>query len=657
MGSEETTRERSEMEDGITILKHKHDLIKRYFLNSSLLVNNMGLRCVKTVIPGKEIEKNSSFYVFNLEGFFDIENGFYFNLQELLKTIIILEKSKYNIKSYEELEYILQAAEVLNFLICSPHLDEFKTKFYNKENKGEKKMKSKKDIPTKETIKNNIGKFAIIFQEFIYTDNNSIITFSFLLRSFVKKLDKFFPNILKGTNNHFKKELNFLKKIIPFDDLKSLILEIIDFAENGLQIGFGVKNIIKGIAALPTNKFEGIFFLVEGAIGFIIGGVEMINQFKGIFNRKKEIKISKAQENLLNLLNRLRNLMFDLKQNDFKELYNNNIIILSIDETNDDNSEPLDIQLDNLEGMDNYTNSLNYNNNNRFNYIKKILEFYQLLGEKLNISDFIDEIKNLNEGKNNRNLKSEELEKKYFFMTYIKRIILTEYNNQDFWINVTKSQMEDLINESESNFCKILSKLGIKNINENKINNIIENEQKTKVRPNTITPKINGYDNENNCKEKDISIKENEKNNNNFSENNINNKNDFNKDYSKEDSYQNQIKELLIEKNKFYNKKKFTRFRRFKSVKKNKELSLISQKSNKPYFGENNKKMDKRNTFQKLKNNDIDKNNNLFKEVKTPLRSNRNFRIAKIKKIKDESNNCSLNDNDFPAPPSSFISE
>ena len=57
MGSEETTRERSEMEDGITILKHKHDLIKRYFLNSSLLVNNMGLRCVKTVIPGKEIEK------------------------------------------------------------------------------------------------------------------------------------------------------------------------------------------------------------------------------------------------------------------------------------------------------------------------------------------------------------------------------------------------------------------------------------------------------------------------------------------------------------------------------------------------------------------------------------------------------------------------
>ena len=118
-------------------------------------------------------------------------------------------------------------------------------------------MKSKKDIPTKETIKNNIGKFAIIFQEFIYTDNNSIITFSFLLRSFVKKLDKF---ILKGANNHFKKELNFLKKIIPFDDLKSLILEIIDFAENGLQIGFGVKNIIKGIAAFPTNKLEGIFF-------------------------------------------------------------------------------------------------------------------------------------------------------------------------------------------------------------------------------------------------------------------------------------------------------------------------------------------------------------------------------------------------------------
>ena len=121
-------------------------------------------------------------------------------------------------------------------------------------------MNSKKDIPTKETKKNNIGKYSIISQEFFYTDINSIFTFSYLLKGFVKILDKFFPNILKGANNHFKKELNFLKKIIPFDDLKSLIAEIIDFAENGLQIGFGVKNIIKGIAAFPTNKLEGIFF-------------------------------------------------------------------------------------------------------------------------------------------------------------------------------------------------------------------------------------------------------------------------------------------------------------------------------------------------------------------------------------------------------------
>ena len=49
-------------------------------------------------------------------------------------------------------------------------------------------MNSKKDIPTKETKKNNIGKYSIIFQEFFYTDINSIFTFSSLLKGFVKIL-------------------------------------------------------------------------------------------------------------------------------------------------------------------------------------------------------------------------------------------------------------------------------------------------------------------------------------------------------------------------------------------------------------------------------------------------------------------------------------
>ena len=658
MGADEPSKKVTE--DGITILKHKHSLIKSYFLNSSLIVNNMGYRCVKTVIPGKEIEKKSNFYVFNIEGFFDLENGFYYNLQDLLKVIIILEKSKFNIRSYEELKNVLRAGEVLNYLICYTHTDEFKAKFNNIESKKKKKKKSEKKKT--ETLKHNktykvstvkekkfLEKSEIIFQElfqeFLYdNDNYKISIFFDLLRRLINILP---PEIIDEGNRRFKNEINFLRKIIPYEDLKSLINEIFDLAENGLLIGFGVKNVIKGLKAFPINKFEGLFYLFEGIIGLIAGGVDMANQVKDISNLKKEIKMTRAQENFSNLINRLKNLIFDLKRNNYKELFYNNIIILSIDETYNNNPEPLDIQFDLIEGIENYAVPLNYNDIYRFSYIKNIMEFYNLLEEKLKIPDNFSEKNNLKNSEDNKKVNLEELEKKYFFMIYIKNIILTEYNDKYFWINASKSQMMNLIENSQNNFNTLLSNLGIKNINENTINNITESTQIKRI-PKTFVPEAECYGNKHNFKPKYSSLRKKEKEYYNYNydcNHGIINENSYNNNYPKQDLLQNQIKVNLIEKEDTSNVESDSKYRRYKDIKRFQDTSHISQTMNKTITKDKNKILYKSSISHNLKNDDINNNNNSVYKVDTFKRRKYNYRIARVSENNDDD---PIN---YPAPP------
>ena len=64
----------------------------------------MNTRCIKKDIPGKDIEQNSTFYIYNIEGFFDIEKGVYFSLIELFETMKYCEQNEIDIKNYEDLE-------------------------------------------------------------------------------------------------------------------------------------------------------------------------------------------------------------------------------------------------------------------------------------------------------------------------------------------------------------------------------------------------------------------------------------------------------------------------------------------------------------------------------------------------------------------------
>lgn len=97
----------------------------------------------KIEIPGKEIEQNSTFYIYNIEGFLDIEKGLYFSLIELFETMKYCEKYKIDIKNYEDLEkyydYLLISMKIIN-CVC----DIYQTK------NGETSEKEKKEMSEKE---------------------------------------------------------------------------------------------------------------------------------------------------------------------------------------------------------------------------------------------------------------------------------------------------------------------------------------------------------------------------------------------------------------------------------------------------------------------------------------------------------------------------
>ena len=108
--------------DGIDKLIKNKSLIIKYLKKSALYKNYMNTRCTKAIIPGEEIEQNSTFYIYNIEGFFDIEKGLYFSLIKLLESMKFLDDNNIEIRSYEDLEVkvnsLLSAMQIAN-CICN----------------------------------------------------------------------------------------------------------------------------------------------------------------------------------------------------------------------------------------------------------------------------------------------------------------------------------------------------------------------------------------------------------------------------------------------------------------------------------------------------------------------------------------------------------
>lgn len=491
---------------GITKLKNNHALIIKYFEKSSLIKNYMGNRCTKILIEGKEIDQNSSFYFYNIEGFFDFEKGIYFSLIQLLESMIVLEESKVKINSYEQLEYyfpiVSKAFEFFGNLFLNKNENNANLQC-NKEFKEENSHKKSCFYSEESEIKISEDYFIKILGGLVQFEKHKEqktktkiikevkeeLKTSKLLKSFLspeydlsnpKKFFEFFRFIIetieKLNGGTFDLSgifiIRWLRKIIPFEELKGIINLAISVIDNAVHIAGGFQNIIKGVQNFPKNKLLSTFYIINGIFDLVRSGI----QIKIICDAKKKEKIdfkkTKAQDNFLKLLSEMDKLCNNLIDSNLEDLYHNNIIILAIDESKTKYNEGVDLQLVNISKIDYYAKCLNSNDPKRVKYIKNMILFYYKLGDKLNIKET---------GKDESNLK--QLKKNKEFISILQNTMIKEFNDKTFWINLNETDIDNIIKLMEegydtgkNNFInkikkfKIQKKLNDKKDKENKTN-------------------------------------------------------------------------------------------------------------------------------------------------------------------------------------------
>ena len=107
----------------------------------------------------------------------------------------------------------------------------------------------------------------------------------------------------------------------------------------------------------------------------------------------------------------MKNQMQNMKNKNYKDLYDNNVIILSIDLTDDTTNEGVDCKLVNITGIEEYATPLNYYDNDRKKYITNMIEFYSILLPKIKIPELMDK-----NDKNMDNIDRAMIEKSYYFL-------------------------------------------------------------------------------------------------------------------------------------------------------------------------------------------------------------------------------------------------
>ena len=224
-----------------------------------------------------------------------------------------------------------------------------------------------------------------------------------------------------------------------------------------------------------------------------------------------------------------------------------------------------------------------------------MIEFYSILLPKIKIPELMDK-----NDKNMDNIDRAMIEKSYYFLLYMKEIIINQYNNKNFWINATEYQIRDLINNNEVNFNTILSTITANENNEDIVKKIYSKEVETKKDDNDIN---------NNLRKKYTNT---------YNINKINNESGFYRPViRKRRDYNKELNESLIQKN-------------YDSIK---------------IENQNEKKLNQPYTYYRKENKN---NNSKYIFARNQKRSNHNYT-----EIKDENN--SPRGSDFEAPPAAYF--
>ena len=258
MGNETKTAEQ-----GIIELSKKESLIRKYLNYSSYVINFMGNKCRTVEIPGSEVKHNCRFYLYNIEGFFDIENGLFSSIKNLLYLVALYEEKKINIKTYSELkeksekiiEYLVKIEEVVSS--AKNFWDEIQEYIRNSKQKDKNK-----DIITRE---NEIAEDEKIIIRTILESNdtnkkskiNEI--FSDLCNYIKDQGSKVFKNPatykeLINFIRNYNAALKFLEEIIPFKELKEYVSSILLGIKGLIGIGQGVYFMVYNATMLSWAK-------------------------------------------------------------------------------------------------------------------------------------------------------------------------------------------------------------------------------------------------------------------------------------------------------------------------------------------------------------------------------------------------------------------
>ena len=212
--------------DGINKLKGNKPLIIRYLNQSTLSKNFMNIRCTNVLIPGKEIGQNSSFYIYNIEGFLDIEKGIYYSLIQLLQAMKFLKENNKSIVSYEDLEgkvnCLMNAVRIVDCITYRYTSEDDKSLEKEQEQKCQcrektEKIEEKKDVSFNFDFLHSLISFSY-FSSSTKTEEKSIEQ----INEIIEKEDQ--NKILEEIKNIMK---NFnLKQIATY---KSLIIIIMEF--------------------------------------------------------------------------------------------------------------------------------------------------------------------------------------------------------------------------------------------------------------------------------------------------------------------------------------------------------------------------------------------------------------------------------------------
>ena len=441
--------------EGITKLINNQTLIIKYFESSQLLRNYMNIRCSKVFIPGKEIGQKSSFYLYNIEGFFDIEKGFYFSLIKLLESMIILKKCEIKLKSYEDLEtkysLLFKALEMSSSLVImwSGNTNKNENQQDNEENKECFSYKESEKVnesnisfecpAMKFNYENKNKQKDINFCQMLnecknYCKENCSLNKSNYIFSVLKYIIAKLENSHVNGDSNCKSITSWLKGVISFEELNGFISII----ENGFRVFEGIYNISEGIKEYSDNKLFSIFRLINGGIN-IIKGIYFYVKLLFIGQKEKnDNQLTNAQINFRILLNKIDELMENLTNSNLEELKNNNIIILEIDDSNN-SKESVYLKLVKIEKLDHYARCLKDEEQKRINYISNMIYFYSIIVPELNIT-------------NNEQSNLKELEEKKDYLIFVQDSVKKELNTKDIWIELTKSKIENFINEKREKY-------------------------------------------------------------------------------------------------------------------------------------------------------------------------------------------------------------